>query len=99
LRRYGKKELRGTFCNFWKWLGLFLEIFRKPRVFSEFCGLQVDYVERQGIICKVASIFGWGFIFEWKIIWTRSIGRWTAQDAVHGEPVTMAGRGAHRSSA
>jgi hypothetical protein len=36
LQRYDEKKLWGPFCNFWKWLGVFLEIFKKPRVFSEF---------------------------------------------------------------
>jgi hypothetical protein len=29
LRRYDEKKLRGPFYNFWKWLGLYLELFSK----------------------------------------------------------------------
>jgi hypothetical protein len=29
LRRYGEKKLWGPFHNFWKWLGLYLELFFK----------------------------------------------------------------------
>jgi hypothetical protein len=36
LRGYGEKKLQRPFCNFWKWLGVFLDIFQKPGVFSEF---------------------------------------------------------------
>jgi hypothetical protein len=29
LQRYGEKKLSGPICNFWKWLGLYLELFLK----------------------------------------------------------------------
>jgi hypothetical protein len=31
LQRYDKKKLYGPICNFWKWLGLYLELFLKIR--------------------------------------------------------------------
>jgi hypothetical protein len=36
LRRYGEKKLRDFFVISGKWLGVFLEIFQKLGVFSEF---------------------------------------------------------------
>jgi hypothetical protein len=45
------------------WLGVFLEIFRKPGVFSEICGLRVNYGKRQGVLYKVAGIFQLGIYF------------------------------------
>jgi hypothetical protein len=32
LQRYDEKKLLGPICNFWKWLGVYLEIFSKPKV-------------------------------------------------------------------
>jgi hypothetical protein len=31
LQRYDEKKLYGPICNFWKWLGVYLEIFSKTR--------------------------------------------------------------------
>jgi hypothetical protein len=31
LQRYGEKKLQGPICNFWKYLGLYLELFLKIR--------------------------------------------------------------------
>jgi hypothetical protein len=31
LQRYGEKKLWGPFYNFWKWLGLYLELFSKTK--------------------------------------------------------------------
>jgi hypothetical protein len=31
LQIYGQKKLYGLICNFWKWLGLYLELFSKTR--------------------------------------------------------------------
>jgi hypothetical protein len=45
LQRYGEKKLQGPFCNFWKWLGVYMEIFSKPKVLftrNEDCGLIMD---------------------------------------------------------
>jgi hypothetical protein len=42
LQRYDEIKLWGPFCNFWKWLGVFLEIFKNHGSSQNFCGLRVD---------------------------------------------------------
>jgi hypothetical protein len=57
LQRYGEKKLWGPFCNFWKWLGLYLELFSKTRGLH---GIFVDYdfITKQGkrLTTKLAGI-------------------------------------------
>jgi hypothetical protein len=37
LQRYGEKMLEGPICNFWKWLGVYLELLSKIRGASYKC--------------------------------------------------------------
>jgi hypothetical protein len=65
LRRYGEKKLRGFFFVIsGKWLGVFLEIFQKPGVFPEFLGLQLDYKETEGALCKFPRIIDFWIYFS-----------------------------------
>jgi hypothetical protein len=58
LRRYREKKLRGPLCNFWKWLGLYLELFSETRgLVRNFRGLRLDYKERQGANVKIGGDF------------------------------------------
>jgi hypothetical protein len=71
LRRHGENKLWGPFCNFWKWLGLYLELFSKTRgllrIFVD-CGLITK--KGKGLIAKSAWIFQHDFFFNGKIRWT-----------------------------
>jgi hypothetical protein len=38
---------------------------------------QVDFKKTQGLLCKMAGNFGWGFLFQWIKSWTGSTRPWT----------------------
>jgi hypothetical protein len=64
LQRCGEKKLEGPICNFWKWLGLYLEIFSKIK------GSSWNFMDHGFISQKARGLtikwwgFSWcGFIF------------------------------------
>jgi hypothetical protein len=58
LQRYGGKKLQGHFYNFWKWLGLYLELFSKIRVSSwNFMDHNLILQKGRGANCKMVGIF------------------------------------------
>jgi hypothetical protein len=87
LQRYGEKSFGDLFVIFGKWLGLYLEIYSESRgSIWNFCGLRPDFVERKGPLCKVAGIFWFGFIFEWKKARNWLTGRGPQAMLVHRRP-------------
>jgi hypothetical protein len=61
------------------------------------CGLILD--KDRGLFAKWLAFFGFRFIFNRKMAWTRSTGHGPAQGTVHGGPTTMDGHGAPQSLA
>jgi hypothetical protein len=58
LRRYGEKKLYGPIWNFWKvYRAIFGITFENQGVFLKIHGLQLDYKETKGLVCKMAGIF------------------------------------------
>jgi hypothetical protein len=100
LQRYGEKKLQGPFYNFWKWLGLYLELFSKIRGSSwEFMDRDLISQKAWGLTAKLAGIFLVSDLFSnGKLPWTRSMAHepWVALD--HGGHRTEEAVLAHRSS-
>jgi hypothetical protein len=62
-------------------------------------GPRVDFKETQGLLCKMARNFGWGFIFQRIKSWTGSTRPWTGRArSIHRGPtaVRTEGVGAQR---
>jgi hypothetical protein len=53
------------------------------------CGL--NWNKGRGLFVNLAWILSLGFIFEWKISWTRSTNSWTATALAHGGSRTEGG--------
>jgi hypothetical protein len=63
LQRYGKKKLRRPFCTR-KWLGVFLKYFKNQGSSQNFCGLQLNYKETEGPLCKFPGIIDFQIYFS-----------------------------------
>jgi hypothetical protein len=51
---------------------------------------RVDFKETQGLLCKMAGNFGWGFIFQRIKLWTGSTHPWTGRArSVHRGPTAV----------
>jgi hypothetical protein len=64
LQRYGEKKLRDLFVISRKWLGVFLEIFRKLGVFTEFSWITALLQKNEGPLCKFLRIIDFWIYFS-----------------------------------
>jgi hypothetical protein len=65
----------------------------------EIWGLQLDYKENQGPLCKFPGIIDFGIIFELKNMWAWSTGRGPPEPQSTVDQPPLPAGGAHRSSA
>jgi hypothetical protein len=86
LRRYGERKLEGPICNFWKRLGVYLELFLKIRGASYECVDGLIMEKCRGLFARWWGFSGFGIILQYEMMVNSVHGSWTAGGSVHHGP-------------